>query len=57
MKLHKSGSKFTPVVMREKDKVLHRALQLRGLGMEQYDISTILNVNQIQVRQWLEKEL
>lgn len=57
VKLHNSASKFTPVYMRDEKKVIHQALQLRGLGMERYDISAILNVNQYQVRQWLEEKL
>ena len=56
MKLHNSGPKFTPVVMRDKDKVINQALQLREIGMEQYDISTFLSVNPNQVRHWLEEE-
>jgi hypothetical protein len=57
MKLHISGFKFTPVSMRDERKAIYQALQLQNMGLGQYDISTFLNVNQIQVRRWLEEEL
>ena len=57
MKLHILGFKFTPVYMKDEEKVIYQALQLRELGMEQYDISAFLNVHPNQVRRWLEEEL
>jgi len=55
MKLHKLGSKFTPVYMRDEKDVINQALQLRSIGMKHYDISTILSVNPHQIRRWLEE--